>query len=92
MASAEREQVWQCLPQRQPLLDIAERLGTLLDLQNMEGIEWGVLRLEGRVVLLRLQDDVLQLRLPDGRALPLGMEQGLDGVEAQLRQYVALAN
>jgi predicted Fe-S protein YdhL (DUF1289 family) len=28
MAGPEREQVWQRLPLRQPLLDIAERLGT----------------------------------------------------------------
>lgn len=92
MAGPEREQVWQRLPLRQPLLDIAERLGTLLDLQEMDGIEWGVVRLEGRVILLRLLNGQLQLRLPDGRSLPLAMEQGLDGVEAQLRQYIALAN
>jgi hypothetical protein len=92
MAGAEREQVWQRLPLRQPLLDIAERLGTLLDLQNTDGIEWGVVRLDGRVILLRLHEGQLQLRLPDGRALPLAMEQGLDGVEAQLRQYITLAN
>jgi hypothetical protein len=58
----------------------------------MDGIEWGVVRLEGRVILLRLLNGQLQLRLPDGRSLPLAMEQGLDGVEAQLRQYIALAN
>lgn len=92
MAGAEREQVWQRLPLRQPLLDIAERLGTLLDLQNTDGIEWGVVRLDGRVILLRLHEGQLQLRLPDGRALPLAMEHGLDGVEAQLRQYITLAN
>ncbi|WP_287876795.1 DUF1289 domain-containing protein [Aquitalea sp.] len=92
MEGTEREQVWQRLPLRQPLLDIAERLGTLLDLQNLDGIEWGVVRLEGRAILLRLHNAQLQLRLPDGRALPLAMEQGLDGVEAQLHQYITLAN
>lgn len=92
MDAAEREEVWQRLPQRQPLLDVAERLGTLLDLDCLDGAEWGVLRLEGRPLRLRWQDGQLQLRLPDGRLLPLSMEQGLDGIAAQLQQYAVLAN
>ncbi|WP_374553462.1 DUF1289 domain-containing protein [Aquitalea pelogenes] len=92
MDGAEREQVWQTLPQRMPLLEIAERLGVLLDLQVQDGQEWGVLRLDGRILMLRMSAGQLQLRLPDGRGLPLGLEQGLDGVLAQLSQYVALAN
>ena len=92
MDGAEREQVWQMLPLRAPLLEIAERLGILLDLQILDGVEWGVLRLDGRLLMLRLNEEQLQLRLPDGRALPLNLQQGLEGVLAQLSQYVALAN
>jgi len=87
-----REQVWLQLPQRQALLDIAERLGVLLDLQQLDGEEWGMLPLDGRQLFIRMQAATVQLRLPDGRALPLDVQQGLDGIAAQLRQYAVLVN
>lgn len=92
MDESAREQVWQQLPQRQPLLDIAERLGVLLDLQQLDGEEWGMLPLDGRHLFIRMQSAGVQLRLPDGRSLPLDVQQGLDGITAQLRQYAALVN
>lgn len=92
MDAPQRERVWQCLPLRQPLLEIAERLGVLLELEELAGQEWGVLHLDGRKLLLRLDDQQLELRLADGHCLPLSTQYGLDGVEQQLRQCAALLN
>ncbi|AUH52129.1 hypothetical protein CXB49_15545 [Chromobacterium sp. ATCC 53434] len=48
MDEAERERVWQCLPRRQRLLQLAAACGALLELDDLDGMEWGRLPGGGR--------------------------------------------
>ncbi|WP_434629310.1 DUF1289 domain-containing protein [Chromobacterium sp. CV08] len=66
MDEAERERVWQCLPRRQRLLKLAAACGALLELDDLDGVEWGRLPGGGRY---RLDEaGVLHWLGPDGHA------------------------
>ncbi|POA98048.1 hypothetical protein C2134_13900 [Chromobacterium sinusclupearum] len=63
MGDDEREAVWLRLPQRQRLLQLAAACGALLELDSLDGVEWGRLpdgsryRLDERGALHRVGRD-----------------------------------
>ena len=67
MDADEREAVWSRLPQRQRLLQLAAACSTLLELDSVDGVEWGRLP-DGSHYRLDERDGALRWRGEQGRS------------------------
>jgi|GEM_PF-6796136 len=87
MDTLERERVWQCLPERQLLLAVAEAFGGQLDLVWRDGQEWGVICHTEQQLSLRLQQQNLLVCRTDGSLMSFPVDSDLKMLVSQLQQF-----